>query len=564
MVVASWQRSLDLNVDAGRLRAPYRENANLDVPLMRAARPILERLHQVLADEPVSTMVTDKDGLILAREISHAGMLTRLNRVSLVPGHVFSEEFVGTNGIGTALASGRSAIIRGAEHFVEELLPFYCTAVPIFHPTRRTIMGTFNLTSSSDANSGHMALALASSMALQIENEVGRISSQREYLLFEAYMSACRGSRPIAVLALNDEVTMMNDKLRTVVLGSDQDSLLSHARESLSERNPQPTRTITLPSGRLIELRTVGSDDHHDGGQVFQIHVVRAHQRADQSAARPRPLMLTDVVGSMPSWVSAVARLQAAYISRVPTAILGEPGVGKVHVLTAIHRSSGMHGATIVLEPPSDGDVGSHWLDAFVEAISHRDNVVIIRNIHWMAPAIRSRIASMLAEAVPYDTARIFVTVLPQVISPDDELLSQCDELIELPPIRHRRDDISRLIRYFSRRFRPTGDLVLTPEAEQVLLNYAWPNNVRQIETVVRNLGRQRSLRTVRVDDLPPECKVTSHASLTILESLERDTIIRVLIEQGCNVHQSAMRLGIARATIYRKMRRYGIDPALL
>ncbi|WP_346656894.1 GAF domain-containing protein [Streptomyces sp. F001] len=66
--------------------------------------------------------------------MSHEGLTTNLNRVQLAPGHVFAERYVGTNGIGTALASGRPVMIAGMEHYVEALRDFHCAAVPILHP----------------------------------------------------------------------------------------------------------------------------------------------------------------------------------------------------------------------------------------------------------------------------------------------------------------------------------------------------------------------------------------------------------------------------------------------
>lgn len=561
LVVASWQRSLEFNVDMRSLRAPYRENPNLDVPLMRASRPVLDTLHQMLANEPIATIVTDRTGLILARDVSHAGMTTRLNRVRLEPGHVFSENYVGTNGIGTALASGKGTTINGAEHFVEELMPFYCTAVPIIHPTRRTLLGAFNLTAAVDANSPGMAFALASSMAQHIELEMGRISSQREYVLFERYMEACRSARPVAVLALNDEVTMMSDRLRTMIVGADQEALLGHAREMLHDSFPGMRRSLTLPSGRLVELRPVGADDQ-EGGRVFQLHIVKAGE-GDRSAHTARPVLLPDVVGSMPSWVRALSELQSAYLARVPVAVIGEAGVGKVHAITSMHRSSGSGGSTVVLESPVDDRAADGWLDALSDALSKPDNLVIVRNTHWMDGRLRRRLAALMSE-FEYSGARLFLTMQPLTESTDDELTSLCDRVVELPAIRHRHDDVSRLLTHFARKYRPTGDLTFTPAAEQVLRRCPWPGNVGQVESIVHDLARQRTIRAVRSEDLPPECRVSRLGALTVIESVERDTIVRALLENGGNVNQTTKQLGIARATIYRKMRRYGIDPALL
>lgn len=73
LVVASWQRSLEHRVKSGSLDAPYLDNPNLDSPLARAALPILDRLHEQLADDPVSMMITDRNGVVLSRKVSTKG-----------------------------------------------------------------------------------------------------------------------------------------------------------------------------------------------------------------------------------------------------------------------------------------------------------------------------------------------------------------------------------------------------------------------------------------------------------------------------------------------------------
>src|SRR3954452_19174007 len=74
LVVASWQRSMEYEVESGSLDAPYLENPNLDSPLTKAALPILKGLHEQLADDPVSTMITDRNGVVLSRMVSHEGL----------------------------------------------------------------------------------------------------------------------------------------------------------------------------------------------------------------------------------------------------------------------------------------------------------------------------------------------------------------------------------------------------------------------------------------------------------------------------------------------------------
>jgi transcriptional regulator of acetoin/glycerol metabolism len=150
------------------------------------------------------------------------------------------------------------------------------------------------------------------------------------------------------------------------------------------------------------------------------------------------------------------------------------------------------------------------------------------------------------------------------MVGADDHLDDLCDASVEVPPIRHRYEDIEQLVRFFLRRYRPNGESTCSPEALAMLQQCPWPENIRQIESVIRGLVRRHSGRIIRVEDLPPECRVSSRNVLTAIEVLERDAILRALIDRNSNVQRTARDLGISRATMYRKMRYYGIVPSSL
>src|SRR6476620_5065890 len=109
----SWQRSKTLNVQPDRLDLPYVREPNMDSPLVAAAAPVLKQLADGLVDEPVSVILTSADGVVLTRISSSRRLNQALDDVSLAPGYSYSEEFAGTNGIGTALETRQPALIYG-------------------------------------------------------------------------------------------------------------------------------------------------------------------------------------------------------------------------------------------------------------------------------------------------------------------------------------------------------------------------------------------------------------------------------------------------------------------
>lgn len=558
LVVASWQRSMEHRVDMDRLAPWFLDHPEVDSPLVHAATPIIDALHEQLANEEVGLLLTNSDGVILTRRLTHRGLATRLNRVKLAPGHVFSEESVGTNGIGTALASQRSVTIDGSEHFVEDLREFQCAAVPILHPTRRVVLGTFNLTTMAHTSSA-IALALTVSTAQQIERELARISSRREFRLFERYLEACRRLRHLPVLAFNPECVMMNDRLRAVIVGPDQGSLLSFAAESVLKGGSG--HTATLPSGLLVEVRQV-TDEVDDSGHVLSVRVVGPTRRLVKASPE---LSLPGVVGSDPGWTRTVAEVEAAYARSEMVALLGEAGTGKVHLLSAVHRKhAGIN--PVVLETPEEvaEDLDDEWLTAFARAAADERALVIVRNSHWLSPRMRTALVDRIEGMSGTPHARLAVTANAESVAPEDELIGLCRTRCEVPPLRHRHADLLALARHFLRLYLPRGDHALTSAAQTALLRMPWSGNVRQLEAIMRSAARRAS-NPDRIDvaDLPAECLANGRV-LTPLETIERDAIIKGLQERAGNVGRTARELGIARATLYRKLRRYGVDPSAI
>ncbi|MGW0867172.1 sigma-54-dependent Fis family transcriptional regulator [Streptomyces sp. NPDC002611] len=550
---------------SGSLDAPYLDNPNLDSPLVRAALPILNTLHEQLADDPVSTMITDRNGVVLSRKVSHEGLTTHLNRVRLAPGHVFSERYVGTNGIGTALASGRPVVIAGRQHYVEELREFHCAAVPVLHPTRRTLLGAFNLTTIRQGSDG-MLMAFARSVAAQIEAEIAAITSRRERALFQDYMEACSSVRPGPVLALNRDVVMMNGQLRAAVTGPDHYALLDHAREIADHPRLEGTRSIALPSGRVAELKVSRClREDSDAGAVFRVRLIGRAQPSPVGSTPPARSGL-GLVGSSPHWLRAVADGETAFVAGTRLHLLGETGVGKTTLVEALHRAHGAGRRLEIREAPlSDSPaVTQRWLHDIGELLAVPSHVLLLSDVHLLGDQLRQRLTNLLMRRDGGATARLVMTSQPSMVSADDELDRLCGASVEVPALRHRHGDTEHLARFFLRKYRPSGESRFSPDALTVLQRCPWPENVRQLESVVRGLARRPSGRMIHAEDLPPECRVSSNKVLTTIEALERDAILRGLMDHDSNVQRTAQDLGISRATMYRKMRRYGIDPSSL
>ncbi|MHC1558683.1 GAF domain-containing protein [Actinomycetospora sp. C-140] len=151
VVSASWRRSLDAHVDPdhGRPRHVFQSDELADVRgghLLAPVLPLLRRTLLDVADEAVHMMiVTDARGHILWRE-GNTDVLRRGDACELVEGTRWSEDSIGTNAMGTALASGRAVQIHSAEHLVRLYHSWTCAAAPIHDPDSGEVVAAIDLT----------------------------------------------------------------------------------------------------------------------------------------------------------------------------------------------------------------------------------------------------------------------------------------------------------------------------------------------------------------------------------------------------------------------------------
>jgi len=163
---------------------------------------------------------------------------------------------------------------------------------------------------------------------------------------------------------------------------------------------------------------------------------------------------------------------------------------------------------------------------------------------------------------------------------------------VHVPALRERRSDIPMLVNWFCERYAPGADLRVSNAAMKALMNYDWPGNVRELENCVERAVALGNGTLIDLGDLPPSIaaltssvsRVASESaaelvsdladaelnsgdsgsgtplSTTDLEDIERATIQRVFEQVKGDKALAGRMLGISRATLYRKLKRYNIS----
>ena len=306
-ILASWWRSRDCHVAADRVDLDYLHDPDLESTLARSAAPVLRKLHEQLSGQPISVILCDADGLVLARLTGDHDLERALDGIKLAPGFSYAEDRVGTNGIGTALEAGGPAHVFGHEHYAESLERFGCAGVPIHDPVSGKTVGVIDLTCwRKDADP--LMISLVKATADQITQALVTASSSRDIKLLQEYVRACRRTGGI-VLALGNDVVMLNDHARRLLDPGDQGALIGHALEALASGTTGAV-TVGLPSGVVARMscRPVSDGRAMDGGVVdgvVHVKLVSAGLGAADVPSPRSPMYLPGLVGSGVLWLRA-------------------------------------------------------------------------------------------------------------------------------------------------------------------------------------------------------------------------------------------------------------------
>jgi transcriptional regulator with AAA-type ATPase domain len=350
---------------------------------------------------------------------------------------------------------------------------------------------------------------------------------------------------------------MMNDRARELLDPRDQAPLLAEAVEALGSGRDSRLM-VDLPSGLTARVHCKPSfSEGGVSGGVLQVHLVAQMGPEERCIAGPAYApSLPTAVGSSTAWKKCGQAVDRHFQAREWLILEGEPGVGKATLARATHQNRTPAGHLRVLDAD---DYGPQWIGEVSGELEHGGGTLVITHLDRLPAAGVAALADALEpyrESTEADRPWVVGTVTrgPDLMS----LLSCFPRTVEVPPLRHHIEDVAELVPHLLTRL-ARGALSCSPEAMHVLMRNRWPGNIEQLHQVLRKVVAKRRSGVVEARDLPPECRVTTRRVLTPLEAIECDAIIEALLDTEGNKVEAARLLGSSRATIYRKIREYGI-----
>lgn len=558
-VAASWRRSLARGVDPGVVANRYFPDLDVGSRLVRCARPVIDQLVEQLGDVPVCVALTDDRARLLVRRDTGSAIGRLADGNHFAQGFGYAEEEVGTNGVGTVLESGESVHIVGAEHFVERLQSYACAGAPVRDPLTRRIEGVLDISCRSE-HSSPVLHSMVRSAAARIQEGLLRDRDPAQQALFDAYARVdARGRR--AVLAVGDRTVLTNLRAQTLLDPGDLVALGDHMR-FVMRRTPSTDAWVDLPSGARVRLRgTTVAVGAADAGMVGTVSV----PPEDAPAARPGSGRAPDPLP--PAGRSESAAWRAAWTAVVdglaerPCAVLllGEPGSGRCRMLTEADRL--VHGpGPVVALGPEQVAAAPDAVGAGIRAPDGR-GLLVLREVDRLPADAIGTLAAALDAAPPRGGLRIAATAGDGALAgpAHGALLDRFRRSATVPPLRNRSGDVPALAGALLAEAAPGREVRLSPAALRTLARHTWPGNITELADALAAALRRRPVGTIEPDDLPGSCQSAPRSTLRAVDQAERDAIVGALREAGGNRKAAATALGLARSTLYRKIRQYGI-----
>jgi transcriptional regulator of acetoin/glycerol metabolism len=574
-------------------------------PMLVDGRGLFEIAVAAVSERDFTLLLSDATGLVTY--VAGGGAFAPdARKLRLIEGACWSEASRGTNAIGTALAEDRPTMVLGGAHYGRRFHGLVCYAAPIHDPYGRLI-GVLDATSHvGRADPAVGAVISAAALALEAVLRARQLAQAGEAArrLIERTLDRVEG---LGMLVEPPGRIVRCNAAARVWLGSgprETEAALGLSWEVLAREALSST-----PGGRVVRALRLRVEPLLDAqGQLIQVALFgeplappRPHPASPRPASphtappeAPADDPFAPIFAQDEATRAAVDFARKVAPSELPVMLLSETGSGKELFAAAIHGAS--HRAAGPFVAINCGSIAPALLEselfgyapaAFTGADRHgREGVLhaaaggtlFLDEVAEMPPAMQVALLRVLEARVyrrvgesstrPSDVRIICATCreLPELVASGafrkDLYFRLKGVQISLPPLRRRTDRVE-LARHLLREH--CGSEHSGPELGEELARFVarhtWPGNVRELKSVLAVACVLAGTEpTLSLQHLPPDLLAAEPAPEPLaggqLAEVERRAVERALAEVGGNVSAAARKLGIARSTIYRMLKR--------
>lgn len=588
--------------------------------LVSASAPIMASARSFLSETGTVMVLTDQNGTILNIDGDEPTRRSA-EHIHLLSGANWDELICGTNAVGTALAVGQPVQIHSAEHYCAGIKRWTCSATVIRDPYDNAIVGTIDVSGLNDSFNKHI-LPLVITTAGRIENQLAKIELDLRYRLLEGCLDRLSetSSDGMIVFDRRGRAIKANGKA-SAVLSSMGVRELAATRDGLANLTLSWKKGQGMPSEIPEWIRPEWLEPVMMNGKCLgAVLMLPSPSRGKTiTGRRSAPEFVNEtedkgsferIVGNSEPLLRAITRAQQLAKSRVPVLLLGETGVGKDVFARCIHESGSSKDAPFValncgvfsrelltseLFGYSDGaftgarkggmigkieaaNGGTLFLDEIgempIDLQPHFLRVLEEREVYRLGENKPRKVDFRLVAATNRDLRKEIQAGRFRM----DLFYRVAVTSITIPSLQDRVEDITLLGDHYLKQYSQQYGMevkTLSSELVKLLQQYAWPGNIREFRNVMESMLLTSTSQILTELDLPDDIRAELKCStptaitseqpaepndLTSLENAERDAIIRSIKACRGNMTSIAKELGIAKSTVYVKVKRFGLE----
>jgi transcriptional regulator of acetoin/glycerol metabolism len=433
----------------------------------------------------------------------------------------------------------------------------------VFHPISRQLEGIIDI-SCLYKDTNDLILPLVVDSVRHVEERLFLDASRAEQTLLRHYLPAARGSLR-AVTALSARTIITNPLAARLLQNVDQAALWERAAQAVADR-AECFHDFSLSADETVDVRCTPI---HDGTELVGALLEFARSTAPNRKLlrrrnTPAPA-LEGLAGTSQLWRALCTDALRRVNDGLPLLVTGEPGVGKLTIVQAVCAQSLPGLEAEIIDCSGEPVEGAATWSGRARGLLFGAQVVIFRHLEALGPESAAALSAAIDGLPSTSRARLFGT-LTSTARHSPECVSLVERFaagrIEVPPLRQRQEDVPDLVSAMLQRHDHGEQRSrLTSEVLQILMRGEWPQNVRQLENVVRAALSSRSGAEIGIEDLPRDVRrQATRRRLSVMEQIELDAILAALERSGDNRTRAAAALGISRATLHRRLKAYGLE----
>ncbi len=318
----------------------------------------------------------------------------------------------------------------------------------------------------------------------------------------------------------------------------------------------------------------------------------KAKQMLEEQISQP----FRDIIGQSSALKEVFALIDKVAKTDANVLILGENGTGKELVARAIHQKSLRKDASFVAvdmgaitETLFESELFGHKKGSFTDAREDRPGrfelanggTLFLDEIGNLSMSLQSKLLTALQsrkitrvgsnQSIDVDIRLVCATNMPlhQMVAEGkfrQDLLYRINTVeINIPPLCERIDDIPMLanhfLNYYSKKYRKEV-ISISSEALNKLKKYPWPGNVRELQHAIERAVIMADSPTLQESDFLFSRKgyeSNSNADSLNLDEVEKAAVVKAIQLHSGNISKAAEELGLTRASLYRRMEKYGL-----